>query len=95
MPKKVHHVVTRPGLSPADPAVNIPVAEDLVSEPGIPQRKADVSFYGRVYPLESQNIEKAADREWVWTVFTPEIYQTKCAVLFEHVFETFADSASA
>ena len=26
--------------------------------------------------------------------FTPEIYQTKCAVLFEHVFETFADSAS-
>ena len=25
--------------------------------------------------------------------FTPEIYQAKCAMLFEHVFETFADSA--
>lgn len=24
-------------------------------------------------------------------VFTPEIYQTKCAVLFEHVFESFGD----
>ncbi len=27
--------------------------------------------------------------------FTPEIYQAKCDVLFEHVFETFGDSASA
>jgi type I restriction enzyme R subunit len=26
--------------------------------------------------------------------FTPEIYQSKCAVLFEHVFETFADGPS-
>ena len=27
--------------------------------------------------------------------FTPEIYQAKCDVLFEHVFEIFGDSASA
>ena len=55
------------------PDVEIPVAEDLVSTPGIPQREVDVSFYSRVEPLESQNIDKAADREWVWTVYTDEV----------------------
>lgn len=28
-------------------------------------------------------------------VFTPEIYQVKCAVLFEHVFESFGDTVPA
>ncbi len=75
MAKKVHHVVKRPGRRPGDPDIEIPVAEDLASVPGIPTRESDVSFYSRVYPLETQNIEKAADREWVWTVYTPEMVE--------------------
>ncbi len=75
MVKKVHHVVKRPGRRQGDPDIEIPVAEDLVSVPGIPTRESDVSFYSRVYPLETQNIEKAADREWVWTVYTPEMVE--------------------
>ena len=75
MPKVVHHVVTRPGLKPGDPDVEIPVAEDLVTVPGSPKREDDVSFYSREYPPESQNIEKAADREWGWTVYTGEILE--------------------
>ena len=43
--------------------------------PGIPIKEGDVSFYSREYPLETQEIDKAADREWMWTVFTPDIYQ--------------------
>jgi ferredoxin len=53
--------------------VDIPVAEDLTTVPGIPLRENDVSFYSRVYPQETQNIEKAADREWVWTVYSEEM----------------------
>ena len=73
MPKRVSHVVKRPGRLHGRPDVDIPVAEDLVTVPGIPQRDIDVSFYSRVDPLESQNVEKAADREWVWTVYTDEV----------------------
>ena len=75
MPKAVHHVVTRPGRTLDEPDVEIPVAEDLATVPGIPQREEDVAFYSRVYPLETQNIEKAADREWVWTVYSEEVYK--------------------
>ena len=73
MPKRVSHVVKRPGRLHGRPNVDIPIAEDLVTVPGIPQRDIDVSFYSRVDPLESQNVEKAADREWVWTVYTDEV----------------------
>ena len=73
MPKRVSHVVKRPGRLHGRPDVDIPIAEDLVTVPGIPQRDIDVSFYSRVDPLESQNVEKAADREWVWTVYTDEV----------------------
>ena len=73
MLKTVHHVVTRPGRTADDPDVEIPVAEDLATVPGIPQREEDVAFYSRAYPLETQNIEKAADREWVWTVYTDDV----------------------
>jgi ferredoxin len=75
MAKAVHHVVTRPGRKHGDPDVQIPVAEDLVSVPGIPMRENDLSFYSRVYPQETQNIEKAADRQWVWTVYSPEMVE--------------------
>ena len=54
MPKAVHHVVTRPGRTLDEPDVEIPVAEDLATVPGIPQRENDVAFYSRVYPLETQ-----------------------------------------
>ena len=74
MPKKVHHIVKRPGRQPGDPKVEIPVAEDLVSVTGVPLREDDVSFYSREYPLESQTIEKSADREWAWTVYTKDVY---------------------
>ena len=73
--KEVHHVVTRPGRLHGDPDYDIPVPEDLATVPGIRKNDEDVSFYTRVYPLESQNIEKAADREWVWTVYTPEVFE--------------------
>ena len=69
MPKSVSHVVTRPGRRHGDADVQIPVAEDLTTVPGSPTREVDVFFYSRVYSLEFQNIDKAADREWVWTVF--------------------------
>ena len=73
MPKAVKHVVTRPGRTLEDPPVEIPVAEDLATVPGIPLREDDVAFYSRTDPLENQTVEKAADREWVWTVYTDEI----------------------
>ena len=72
MTKTVNHVVTRPGRKHGDADVQIPVADDLTTVPGIRQRDADVSFYSRVYPQETQNIEKAADRQWVWSVYSEE-----------------------
>jgi ferredoxin len=72
MQKAVHHVVTRPGRKHGDPDVQIPVAEDISTVPGIRMRDSDLSFYSRVYPIEGQNIEKAADRRWVWTVYNKE-----------------------
>ena len=74
MTKPVHHVVTRPGRTPTDPDVEIPVAEDLVSVPGSPTIDADVSYYSREYPVESQTVEKSADRDWGWSVYIKEVY---------------------
>jgi len=71
--KSISHVVKRPGRLHGFDEVEIPVADDLATVPGIPQREEDVAFYSRIYPIESQNIEKAADREWVWTVYTEEV----------------------
>jgi len=39
-------------------------------------------------------IEDALD-EGLPRSFTPDIYQAKCAVLFEHVFERFGDNPSS
>jgi len=72
MAQTVDHVVTRPGRKHGDADVEIPVAQDLTTVPGIRMREADVSFYSRMYPQETQNIEKAADRRWVWTVYSEE-----------------------
>ena len=66
MAKSVSHFVTRPGRKDGDGEIRIPVAEDLASVPGIPQKPADVDFYSREYPLETQAIDKSADRQWAW-----------------------------
>ena len=73
MPKAVKHVVTRPGRTLEEPPVEIPVAEDLATVPGIPLREEDVAFYSREEPLEDQSVEKSADREWLWTVYPDEV----------------------
>ncbi|MEE2885650.1 MAG: reductive dehalogenase domain-containing protein, partial [Chloroflexota bacterium] len=72
MKKTVHHVVTRPARKQGEPDLEIPVADDIASVPGTPLRERDVSFFSREYPLESQTIEKGADRVWIWSVYTKE-----------------------
>src|ERR671925_1810950 len=64
MEKRISHHVTRPGRHLGDPQITIPVAEDLVSVPGIPARESDVSFFSREYPLENRAIEESASAEW-------------------------------
>ena len=73
MPKAISHTVKRRGKSSGDGDVEISVAEDLVTVPGIPVREKDVSYYSRVYPLEAQFLEKSADREWEWSVWSDEL----------------------
>ncbi len=92
MPKKIHHVVRRTATRLEDPVIEIPVAEDIAGEPGIPQIEEDVAFYSREYPLETQNVEKAADREWSWSVYTPEVYAYR--ELHEAANKPFVDAAS-
>ena len=75
MAKKVANYVERPGRQLGDDPVTIPIPEDLISEPGIPTRDRDVSFYSREYPLENMAIEESASAEWAREErerFTPE-----------------------
>ena len=69
---KIGHSVTRPGLGLGDPPVTIDVPEELETVPGIPQRPHEVDFYSREYPIETYVIEKTADLEWSWSVYTKE-----------------------
>jgi ferredoxin len=62
--KQVSHYVKRPGRNHGDPDVVIPVAEDLVSVPGIPTREVDVSYFSREDPLENMAIAESASAEW-------------------------------
>ena len=71
--KKISHTVTRPESREGNGSVSIPVAEELATTPGIPKREVDLSFYSRTQPLESQTIEKTADRAWTWSVFSDEV----------------------
>ena len=71
--KKISHTVTRPESREGSGSVSIPVAEELATTPGIPKREVDLSFYSRTQPLESQTIEKTADRAWTWSVFSDEV----------------------
>ena len=61
---KVGHIVTRPGRREQDPPVEIPVAEELETTPGIPKHESDLEFYSREYPLETINIDERASRDW-------------------------------
>ena len=71
--KRISHIVTRPESREGNGSVSIPVAEELATTPGIPKREVDLSFYSRTQPLESQTIEKTADRVWTWSVFSDEV----------------------
>ena len=64
MAKKVGHYTTRPGRALGDPAITIPVAEDLETVPGIPTRERDVSFFNREQPLENMALEESASADW-------------------------------
>ena len=74
MAKRLHHIVRRPGRRHGDPDLDIPVADDLATVPGIPLKLKDLAFYSREHPLESQNIDHRADRDWAKTVYTKEVY---------------------
>lgn len=56
--KHVHHVVNRPGRKKGLNDVTIQVADELATVPGIPQRKQDVDFYSRNYPLKARILRK-------------------------------------
>jgi ferredoxin len=73
--KTVGQVVTRPGRLPSDPPVTIPIPEDLMTVPGAPIRQNEVDFYSREYPIESQNVDYSADRQWAMTVLSAEAYE--------------------
>ena len=73
MAKRLHHVVRRPGRRHGDPDLDIPVADDLATVPGIPLKLKDLAFYSREHPLESQNVDHSADRDWAKTVYTKEV----------------------
>jgi len=77
--KSVAHVVRRKGKRVDDPDIEIPVADELVSEPGIRSRDVDVSFYSRVEPLTSPDLEKAADMDWAWTIFPDDVAEYRRA----------------
>ena len=61
---KIGHTVIHPGPRPGDPPVEIPVAEELATVPGIPTNEREVDWYAREYPLESINIAEGASRDW-------------------------------
>ena len=75
MTKKVGQYIERPGRVSGDEPITIPVAEDLMTTPGIPARDKDVSFYSREYPIENMAIEESASADWSREErerFTPE-----------------------
>ena len=61
---KIGHVVTRPGRRLEDPALDVPVPEELETVPGIPNNQREVDWYAREYPLESMNITERPSQVW-------------------------------
>ncbi len=64
MAMKAVDYIERPGRRVGDAPVVIPVPEDLVTTPGIPQRGKDVTFFSREYPIENMAIEESASADW-------------------------------
>ena len=64
MRRIIGHYETRPGLRPEDPPIEVPVAKDLETVPGIPTRPDEVAFYSREEPLESVAVKESASAEW-------------------------------
>merc|ERR1711964_662638 len=58
------HEVVHPGKGVNDPAVNIPIPEELETTEGIPLNQREVDWYAREYPLETMNITERASRDW-------------------------------
>ena len=54
--KKLHHTVTRPGRMIVDEDVEIKVAEELATVPGIPKLDSDVDFYSRFRPAHTHGV---------------------------------------
>ena len=79
MIKTVAHVIHRRGRRVYDPDIDIPVADDLVSQPGSRSKNVDVSFYSRVEPLTTPDLEKAADMDWAWTIFPDDLAEYRRA----------------
>ena len=94
MSKAVKHVVNRPGRRLGDRETAIPVAEELATVPGSPVIDGDVSYYSREYPIESQTVEKSADRDWGWGVYIKEVYdyRKKHDEVTEPLIEAAAES---
>ena len=47
---KIGHEVVHPGKGVNDPAVNIPIPEELETTEGIPLNQREVDWYAREYP---------------------------------------------
>ena len=61
---KIGHEVVRPGKTPNDAPITIPVPEELETTPGIPLNNREVDWYAKEYPLETMNITERASRDW-------------------------------
>ena len=68
MPRRVGYKITRPGRKTDDPEIELPIAQDIRSEPGIPRRDNEVSYYAREFPLESVAEEQSASAQWALDV---------------------------
>ena len=64
MPKAISHTVNYRGKNSGDVDVEIPVAEDLVTVPGVPMRGKDISYYSRVYPLAARGRSTFSELRW-------------------------------
>ena len=93
----VFDLLTRPGpdLAPAERDEVKKVARHLLDRVHVALAQ-NVNWRGKVQARAQvrEAIASVLD-EGLPRAFTPEIYHRKCAVLFEHVFETFSDSAPA
>ena len=62
--RKIGYYIERPGANPDDPPITIPIAADLLTEPGIPKRDAEISYYSREFPIDSVAINESASAQW-------------------------------